>query len=176
MQKTRCLVKIRVLPVLVAVYGAVGLAGLVSPTAIAAENPTTSVTTLVLTNEPPTTTTIPSTVPDSPIGTESIHQAVVRNSKGAMAGNFHASILTVGATPGDLVENRLRTIVFNLKDGQIVATGVTLYPKTDAYLPVNKSVRIAIVGGTGKYLGASGEMYTTRQSNGNYRHVLTLVK
>jgi hypothetical protein len=37
-------------------------------------------------------------------------------------------------------------------------------------------VRIAVVGGTGKYIGARGQMVTTRRDDGTYRHVLTLLK
>jgi hypothetical protein len=147
-----------------------------SSPAIAAENPASPVTTIVLTNDAPKTTTLASSATDTKIGTESIHEAVVRNAKGAVAGTFHASVLTVGETPGDLVETRLRTVVFNLKDGQINASGVALYPTDNAYLAVNKPVRIAVVGGTGKYIGARGQMVTTRRDDGTYRHVLTLLK
>lgn len=144
--------------------------------AIAAENPAIAKTFIILTNDAPKSVTLAPSATDSKIGTESIHEAVVRNAKGAVAGTFHASVLTVGETPGDLLETRLRTVVFNLKDGQINASGVAVYPTDNAYLAVNRPVRIAVVGGTGKYIGARGQMVTTRRDDGTYRHVLTLLK
>jgi hypothetical protein len=147
-----------------------------SSPATAAESPASASTTIVLTNDAPKSTTLASSATDTKIGTESIHEAVVRNAKGAVAGTFHASVLTVGETPGDLRETRLRTVVFNLKDGQINASGVAVYPTDNAYLAVNRPVRIAVVGGTGKYIGARGQMVTTRRDDGSYRHVLTLLK
>lgn len=170
------IVKIRLNAALAAALCAGGLVASAAVPAIAAENPTGANTTIVLTNDPPKSITLASSAPDSKVGTESIHEAVVRNAKGAVAGTFHASILTVGETPGDLVESRLRTVVFNLKDGQINASGIALYPTDNAYLAVNKPVRIAVVGGTGKYIGARGQMVTTRRDDGSYRHVLTLLK
>ncbi len=100
----------------------------------------------------------------------------MRNAKGAVAGTFHASILTAGESPGDFVESRLRTVVFNLKDGQINASGVALYPTHNAYLAVNGPVRIAVVGGTGRYIGARGQVVRARKTDRSYRHVLTLLK
>lgn len=170
------IVNIRLNAALAAALCAGGLVASAAVPAIAAENPTGANTTIVLTNDPPKSITLASSAPDSKVGTESIHEAVVRNAKGAVAGTFHASILTVGETPGDLVESRLRTVVFNLKDGQINASGIALYPTGNAYLAVNKPVRIAVVGGTGKYIGARGQMVTTRRDDGSYRHVLTLLK
>lgn len=169
-------VRIHVLSGLAVALCAVGVVSSGVAPAIAAESPVKATTTIVITNDIPTTVTRPSTSPDSPVGTEYFHEAVVRNAKGAVIGSFHATVLTVDVTPGDVVETRLRTVVFNLKDGQIVATGVADYPTRETYLVKKGSARIAIVGGTGKYLGALGQMVTERRDDGSYRHVLTLVK
>jgi hypothetical protein len=75
-------------------------------------------------------------------------------------------------------ENRLRTLVFELPKGQIVATGASTYVTGPDFVPLNPGNRvvIAITGGTGAYLGASGELRTTRNADGTYRQVLRLIR
>ena len=141
--------------------------------ALAAEPPAGS-TPLVLLNDVPKSSTTPDLGPG--VATVSVHDAVLRSSKGKPVGTFHVVITMVQESAGVDIEKRMRNVVFNLGDGQIVASGMGLYPKTEQYLVVSVPHRIAIVGGTGKYLGARGEVTTTRSTNGTYRHVLTLLK
>ena len=142
--------------------------------AIAAEIPA-GATTLVLLNDIPMSTTIPGPG-GAPVGTVSIHEAILRSSKGKAVGTFNVVVTTVDMSAGDVTEARMRNVVFRLKDGQIIASGIALYPNTEKYLAVQVPHRIAIVGGTDKYLGARGEVTTTRSADGTYRHVLTLLK
>lgn len=141
--------------------------------AIAAETPAGS-TTLVLLNDVPKSSPTPDLGPG--VATVSVHDAVLRSSKGKPVGTFHVVITSVAESAGVEAEKRMRDVVFYLGDGQIVASGMGLYPKTEQYLVVSVPHRIAIVGGTGKYLGARGEVTTTRRADGTYRHVLTLLK
>ena len=146
--------------------------------AIAAETPA-GATTLVLTNDVPKSSTTPDLGPG--VATVSVHDAVLRSSRGKPVGTFHVVITSVlesagVESAGVEAEKRMRDVVFYLGDGQIVASGMGLYPKTEPYLVVSVPHRIAIVGGTGKYLGARGEVTTTRRADGTYRHVLTLLK
>jgi hypothetical protein len=141
--------------------------------AIAAETPAGS-TTLVLLNDVPRSSPTPDL--GSGVATVSVHDAVLRSSKGKPVGTFHVVITSVAESAGVEIERRMRNVVFYLGDGQIVASGMGLYPKTEQYLVVSVPHRIAIVGGTGKYLGARGEVTTTRRADGTYRHVLTLLK
>ena len=141
--------------------------------AIAAETPAGS-TTLVLLNDVPRSSPTPDL--GSGVATVSVHDAVLRSSKGKPVGTFHVVITSVAESAGVEAEKRMRDVVFYLGDGQIVASGMGLYPKTEQYLVVSVPHRIAIVGGTGKYLGARGEVTTTRRADGTYRHVLTLLK
>jgi hypothetical protein len=141
--------------------------------AIAAETPAGS-TTLVLLNDVPRSSPTPALGPG--VATVSVHDAVLRSSKGKPVGTFHVVITSVAESAGVEAEKRMRDVVFYLGDGQIVASGMGLYPKTEQYLVVSVPHRIAIVGGTGKYLGARGEVTTTRRADGTYRHVLTLLK
>lgn len=141
--------------------------------AIAAETPA-GATTLVLTNDVPNSSTTPDLGPG--VATVSVHDAVLRSSRGKPVGTFHVVITSVLESAGVEAEKRMRDVVFYLGDGQIVASGMGLYPKTEPYLVASVPHRIAIVGGTGKYLGARGEVTTTRRADGTYRHVLTLLK
>jgi hypothetical protein len=141
--------------------------------AIAAETPA-GATTLVLINDVPNSSITPDLGPG--VATVSVHDAVLRSSRGKPVGTFHVVITSVLESAGVEAEKRMRDVVFYLGDGQIVASGMGLYPKTEPYLVASVPHRIAIVGGTGKYLGARGEVTTTRRADGTYRHVLTLLK
>ncbi|CAB4927486.1 unannotated protein [freshwater metagenome] len=59
-------------------------------------------------------------------------------------------------------------LVFRLKDGDLFATGIAEYSGTDWRLTAQKPVRRAILGGTGAYAGARGELVTTLRSDGTY--------
>jgi len=79
-----------------------------------------------------------------------------------------------------LIENenefRRRYLVFNLKDGEIIATGNSLYPVAESQIDKNSTVVIAVVGGTKKYVGANGQVRSTRNSDGTYTHRFKLIK
>jgi hypothetical protein len=140
----------------------------------AADNPPGS-TTLVLFSGVPTTSVIPS--PNgTPVGTVRFFESIVQSTSGKAVGRFHASVTTVDMSPADVVETRMRNVVFSLAGGQIVASGIGLYPNTEMVLAAEVPAHIAIVGGTGKFIGARGEVTTIRRPDGTYRHVLTLLK
>lgn len=73
---------------------------------------------------------------------------------------------------------RYRELVFALPGGQIVALGTSIYAArtTTNFRDDNAPVRIAVVGGTGKYRSAQGEVITTKRADGSYRHVILLDK
>lgn len=71
---------------------------------------------------------------------------------------------------------RYRELVFALAGGQIVALGTSIYAArtTTNFNDDNAPVRIAVVGGTGKYRSSQGEVITTKRTDGSYRHVIIL--
>jgi hypothetical protein len=73
---------------------------------------------------------------------------------------------------------RYRELVFALPGGQIVALGTSIYAArtTTNFVDDNAPVTIAVVGGTGKYRSAHGEVITTKRADGSYRHVIVLDK
>lgn len=103
--------------------------------------------------------------------------ADLTTKSGAAAGKLTGSITTIaGSRNGVAGSARHRELIFDLPKGQLVALGNSLYPEGATEMDQNKPVTIAIVGGTGRYLGARGEVKTNRNADGTYRHVLTLVR
>ncbi|MUH51381.1 MAG: hypothetical protein F2789_09240 [Actinobacteria bacterium] len=74
------------------------------------------------------------------------------------------------------VETRITTGVFRFGDlaDQIILQGVGLYPAKGATLKVSSSVVRSIIGGSGKYAGASGWVESTHLDDGTWTHVFHL--
>jgi hypothetical protein len=85
---------------------------------------------------------------------------------------------TLVKVANDALERRATLMFFTFADrkDQIIAFGVADYspsaPEFDAGQP---AVR-AILGGTGKYIGARGQLSSTRNAEGTYTQVFTFVK
>ena len=77
---------------------------------------------------------------------------------------------------GDLLEDRVGQLVFDLGEGNsLVVAGASVYEsQADEMTPGAPQVR-AVVGGTGQYIGARGEVETIRNADGSYEHVFTLL-
>jgi len=75
-------------------------------------------------------------------------------------------------------EKRATLLFFTFGDrqDQIIALGVHDYSPTAAEFNAGKSVVRAILGGTGKYMGARGQLASTRNADGSYTQVFTLLK
>jgi len=73
---------------------------------------------------------------------------------------------------------RYRELVFALDGGQIVALGTSIYASqgTTSLVDPNAPVATSVVGGTGKYRSAQGEVTTTKRADGSCRHVIILDK
>ena len=96
------------------------------------------------------------------------------DNAGVLAGML--LIVDVNDGPRGDHEARQRTLTFDTPDGQIQAAGLSYYPQSELELALGQPVVISIVGGTGKFLGVTGEVQTTRQADGTYEHVFTFVK
>ena len=141
-------------------------------TASAAERP--SVVRLTLVQEVGVDALIPA---PNGFGTVAVFESnLTRNGK--PFGTFTGTTLKTDVTPGDPAgERRLRTFVFDLPKGQIVAIGTGLYSTPQSEVPaLVKPTTIAIVGGTGDYLGARGQVTSTRMSDGSFLQQLAILK
>jgi hypothetical protein len=88
------------------------------------------------------------------------------------------TLVKVATDASPNLERRATLLFFSFADGkdQIVAFGAADYspsaPEFDAGQPVVRPV----LGGTGKYMGARGQVTSTRNADGSYTQVFTLVK
>jgi hypothetical protein len=102
------------------------------------------------------------------------HQELLYTN-GTHAGTFDGSTVNSAeqGKRGTAREYRVGFIQYSLKGGNIVAAGVYV-AAPGVVVPKGGSVR-AVVGGTGKYLGARGQVVQTPLPNGNIKNVLTLL-
>lgn len=91
---------------------------------------------------------------------------------GLLTGNESSIVLF----QGNQEEARLRTLTFRLPEGQIVAMGNSVYPNGAVEIEPNTAITIAVTGGTGEYIGARGEVISTRNGDGTYTHELIFQK
>lgn len=116
--------------------------------------------------------------PESNVGDELIFESPIVKD-GEPFGNLIGTMTTVspldaGTRPG--LEERLLSAVFDFPDGQISVLGVSYYDPDETLLNDGETFVRAIVGGTGAYVGASGEVATTRNADNSYTHVLRVLK
>ena len=76
------------------------------------------------------------------------------------------------------LETRATVLFFTFtnRQDQIVALGARDYPPTAGEFDAGQPVVRAILGGTGKYMGARGQLASTRNADGSYTQVFTLLK
>jgi hypothetical protein len=76
------------------------------------------------------------------------------------------------------LERRATLMFFTLDDhkDQIIAFGVADYLPTKPEFEQGHSAVRAILGGTGKYMGARGQVTSARNADGSYTQVFTLLK
>jgi hypothetical protein len=88
------------------------------------------------------------------------------------------TLVKVATDANPNMERRATLLFFTFADGkdQIIAFGAADYsasaPEFDAGQPVVRPV----LGGTGKYMGARGQVTSTRNADGSYAQVFTLLK
>ncbi len=71
------------------------------------------------------------------------------------------------------VQARMTTGVFTFdtSDDQLILVGMGLYPGAGTTLKVSSSTLRSIVGGSGKYAGATGWVESVHNSDGTWKHV-----
>ena len=114
---------------------------------------------------------------DSPGDTEETYAPLTRDGK--PAGHVSGVMITEDM-PNDVVgatgsEERLEMLTFNLPDGQIMVGGSAMYPVGQQSMNANEPAVRPVIGGTKAYLGARGELTTTRQSDQTYLQQFHLV-
>jgi hypothetical protein len=74
----------------------------------------------------------------------------------------------------ETVQSQLTFVFFDRS--QIVVRGFGQYPLHGTGLLVNRAFRRPILGGSGRYVGASGELVSVRRRDGHYDQTLRFVR
>ena len=94
------------------------------------------------------------------------------------AGRLDSILTTTGVdVPGPGDEQRISHLVFSFTspDDQIYVAGVATYPAKGSTIKVASSIVRPILGGSGKYAGASGWCVTEHLPDGSWRHTFHLI-
>jgi hypothetical protein len=94
------------------------------------------------------------------------------------AGTLRGILITVDLPEpgGDVHEDRIGQLLFDLGEGDsLVVAGGSVYPHQSVEMaPDNAQVR-AVIGGTGAFIGARGQVTTIRDADGTYEHRFELL-
>ena len=95
-----------------------------------------------------------------------------------LSGVMHGMLVTIDIADGaDTQEDRGGQIYFDLGSGNsIVVAGKSVYVGDSREMSVNTPQVRAVIGGTGEYIGTSGQVTTTRNEDGSYEHIIELVR
>jgi len=95
--------------------------------------------------------------------------------KGVLSGFI--TTVSIPEKEGEIFQDRIGHMVFDLGDGNtLVVGGKSVYPHNDGVEMRNNQPQLrAIIGGTGTFIGARGQIYTTRNEDGTYEHRVELV-
>jgi len=103
--------------------------------------------------------------------------APIRSERGH-TGTLRGILFTV-MLPGEgrPHEGRIGQLYFDLGNGNsLVVTGGTTYLGQNTEMTPNAPQVRAVIGGTGEYIGARGQVTTTRRPDRTYEHSFELVK
>jgi hypothetical protein len=84
--------------------------------------------------------------------------------------------LATDTNPGTENRGTLLFFTFGGHQNQIVVFGITEYSPSAGEFAAGKSVVRPVLGGTGKYIGVRGQLSSTRNADGSYTQVFTLLK
>lgn len=104
-------------------------------------------------------------------------EAVLRDTADKEIGELHGWLTTVDLSDPlkngiDSTVDKIGTMVLYIGGDHIVAFGETYYNKGQQILKTGLPEKRAIMGGTGKYRGITGEIITTRNADSTYTHEL----
>ena len=104
--------------------------------------------------------------------------AAVETANG-VKGKLSGFVLTVDIPEKDheVFQDRIVSMVFDLGGANtLVIAGKSVYPhRGELEMKKNNPQMRAVIGGTGKYIGARGQVSTTRDKDGGYTHRFELV-
>ena len=135
--------------------------------------------TFVLTQQPPTLHPVDLHIEGASVADMVLYEASIAGEQGE-SGLLTGFLITADvpdAETGDVHQDRLGQLSFDLGDGNsLVVAGEAIYPGEDVEMTPNAEQLRAVVGGTGDFMSARGQVATTRNDDdGSYRHEFTLL-
>lgn len=76
--------------------------------------------------------------------------------------------------PGLETRSSTASLSFGSHNDQLIVEGIALYPGAGSVLAVGDTSQRAIVGGSGRFAGANGEIVSTQLDDGSWRHEIIL--
>jgi hypothetical protein len=142
-------------------------------------NPSTE--TLTIYQDPPTMSPLDLGPPGNSPGDAYYFSAPFYSSPGGrLIGEVFGSktLIKLAAQANPNTEKRATILFFTFTSAQdqIIVLGAVDYPSTTAEFNSDQPVVRAILGGTGKYMGARGQLTSTRKKDGSYKQAFTLLK
>ena len=160
-----------------AIAGTIGFA-LGSASALPAVQAEQHTRSFVLTQQPPTLHPVDLHIEGASVADMVLYEASVAGEQGE-SGLLTGFLITADipdAETGDVHHDRLGQLSFDLGNGtSLVVAGEAIYPSGEVEMTADVAQRRAVVGGTGEFMGASGQVETTRNNDGSYRHEFTLL-
>ena len=144
------------------------------PAALAAEAATESV--FAVTHAATQTTLVTANSDGHKLGDTRVVSLPTRDESGSV-GRLDSILLTTGIdTPGPGDEVRIGHLVFSFGNAsdQIYVAGAAIYPAKGSTIKVASSVVRPVLGGSGKYAGASGWCETEHLPDDTWRHTFHL--
>ena len=119
--------------------------------------------------------------PGNSLGDVYHFSAPLRSERGGPVTGELIGSKTLVKMPSDAspnLERRATLMFFTFADSkdQIVAFGAADYSPSAPEFEAGRSAVRPVLGGTGKYIGARGQVTSTRNSDGSYTQVFTLLK
>jgi hypothetical protein len=161
-----------------------GLAALLASSLIAAcgahcSNPSTE--TLTIYQDAPKMSLLDLGAPGNSLGDVYHFSAALHSERGGPVTGEVMGSKTLVKMPTDAnpnLERRATLMFFTFAEGkdQIIAFGAADYSPSVPEFEADKPVLRPVLGGTGKYIGARGQVTSTRNSDGSYIQVFTLMK
>lgn len=134
-------------------------------------------TVTVLHPAPPAPTLIDAAPAGPSVGDVRIFHYPARTESGEEVGADWVMTTTAMDSPSQGVETRVATAVFHFgagTDDELLLEGVALYPGESATLKEATTIHRALIGGSGKYAGATGDVVSTHLPDGSWKHVFRI--
>jgi hypothetical protein len=150
-------------------------------TACSAHSSNPSVETFTLYEDAPKMSLLDLGAPGNSLGDVYHFSAPLHSERGGPVTGELIGSKTLVKMPADAnpnLERRATLMFFTFANGndQIIAFGAADYSPSDPEFEAGKSAVRPVLGGTGKYIGARGQVTSTRNQDGSYTQVFTLLK